>query len=216
MNKKIIFDNHEKEILHQVPANYYQNGVKNNFLQRKWHSGKLNAVLDLIENEPKNVLDVGSASGWFLHNINKKYPKSKCVGIDKYKEAVVYGNKKYKNLKLIYADAHNLPFKAGSFDLIICTEVLEHVKDPDIVLKEIKRVLSKKGDAIIEMDSGNILFRAAWYWWTNLRRGVWMDSHLHVFNIKKLERIIKKSGLKIKRRKVFNYSMGVAFLLKKE
>lgn len=216
MNKKIIFEGHEREILHQVPTDYYQEGVKNNLLQRIWHKGKLKAVLNLIEDEPKNVLDVGSASGWFLSNIHRKYPKSKCIGVDKYKDAVTFGNKKYKSLKLIYADAHNLPFKAETFDLVICTEVLEHVKDPDIVLKEIKRVLSRGGVAIIEMDSGNILFRTAWYWWTNLRRGVWRDSHIHLFNAQKLEKVIKKSGLKIKKKKNFNFTMGVAFLLKKE
>lgn len=216
MSKKIIFEEHEKEILKQVPPNYYQRGIKNNFLQRAWHNGKLKSVESLIDNDPKNILDVGCASGWFLHSLHLKFPKSKCTGVDKYRNAIIYGNKKYKSLKLIYADAHSLPFKAGSFDLIICTEVLEHVKDPQIVLKEIKRVLSKKGVAIIEMDSGNWLFRVSWYWWTNMRKGVWRDSHIHLFDANKLEKLIKKNGFKIKKKKIFNYSMGVAFLLEKE
>lgn len=214
--QKIKFYKGEEELLHQVPPDYYQKGVKTNVLQRSWHSGKLNAVLNLIPEKPGNVLDVGCASGWFLSNIKKKYPASKCVGVDKYKEAVRYGNKKYKNMKLKQADAHKLPFKAKTFELVICTEVLEHVEDPKIVLQEIERVLTRNGHAIIEMDSGNILFRGVWYWWTNLRRGVWKDSHIHAFNTKKLERLIKNSKLEIIEKKNFNYTMGVAFLLKKE
>lgn len=216
MSKKIVFDDHEKEILKQVPPNYYQKGIKENFLQRNWHSGKLKVVMSLIENNPNNILDVGCASGWFLHQIRNKYHDANCVGVDKYRDAVIYGNKKYKSIKLVYADAHKMPFRAGSFDLVICTEVLEHVKEPEAVLKEIKRVLKKNGKAIIEMDSGNFLFRAAWYWWTNIRHGVWRDSHIHLFNANKLEKLIKKSGLKIKQKKIFNFTMGVAFLLEKE
>jgi ubiquinone/menaquinone biosynthesis C-methylase UbiE len=213
---KIKFYKGEKELLSQVPPDYYQKGIRTNFLQRLWHRGKLNAVLSMIENNPTNVLDVGCASGWFLSNLKKKYPNSKCVGVDKYKDAIVYGNKKYKNLKLVYADAHKLPFKSKTFDLVICTEVLEHVEDPKTVVREIERVLVKKGSAVVEMDSGNILFRAAWYWWTNIRRGVWRDSHIHAFNSTKLEKLLKSSKLNIEEKKTFNFTMGVAFLLKKE
>lgn len=216
MKNKIKFDEHEKQILNQVPPDYYQKGINQNKLQNMWHKGKLRIVLSLIENDPQSILDVGSASGWFLNELHKKYPKAKCYGVDKYKKAVDYGNKKYKKLNLKYADAHSLPYKAKSFDLVVCAEVLEHVKDPEKVLKEIKRVLKKDGIAIIEMDSGNFLFRAAWYWWTNMRHGVWQDAHVHLFNVNKLEKIIKKSGFRITKKKIFNFSMGVAFLLEKK
>lgn len=216
MAKKIALSKLEEKILNQVPPDYYQKGVKKNFLQRAWHGGKLKTVFELIEKEPKRVLDVGCASGWFLSEVKRKYPKSKCVGVDVYEKATNYGRKKYKELELISADAHNLPFKTSSFDLVICTEVLEHVDSPDTVLSEIKRVLVKNGHAIIEMDTGNFLFRIAWYWWTNLRKGVWRDSHLHRFTTKKLESILGRSEMKIMKQQIFNYSMGVAFLLKKE
>lgn len=49
----------------------------------------------------------------------------------------------------IVADAHNLPFKDGEFDLVLCTEVLEHVKDPKKVISEIGRVLSSGGQVIL-------------------------------------------------------------------
>lgn len=216
MKKKISFYKGEKELLKQVPPNYYQKGIEENFLQKTWHEGKLRAVTSLIEIDPETILDVGSASGWFLSRVKKKFKKADCIGVDKYRDAIIYGNKKYKNIKLIWADAHKLPFKARTFDLVLCTEVLEHVEDPQVVLSEIKRVLKNDGMAIIEMDSGNILFRASWYWWTNIRKGVWRDAHIHLFNADKLERTIKRSGFKIKKRSFFNFSMGVVFLLEKK
>jgi len=44
-----------------------------------------------------------------------------------------------------WCDVHNLPFKNELFDLVICTEVLEHVKVPQAVLAEIYRVLKPNG-----------------------------------------------------------------------
>lgn len=45
----------------------------------------------------------------------------------------------------IVADAHELPFADESFEVVLCREVLEHVKEPTVVLKEIKRVLKPGG-----------------------------------------------------------------------
>ncbi|MEK7060896.1 MAG: methyltransferase domain-containing protein [Patescibacteria group bacterium] len=214
-------DNHKhhsrldlEEIWDQVPPDYYQNGIKRNFLQYFWHTRKLKSIIDIVDIEPNNILDVGCASGWFLSEISLVYPKAKCTGVDVYKKAIDYGKKTYKKLKLVQADAHNLPFKKNSFDLVICTEVLEHVVDPEKVLGEIKRVLTNDGIAIVEMDSGNFLFKAVWYLWTNARNGVWHHSHIYQFNAKKLERMIEKNGFAIAQKKSFNFSMAVAFNLK--
>lgn len=220
MSSKKIHDSEKEleEIWHQVPVNYYQKGIKENILQRMWHTQKLKIVLDFIgsaNREPKNILDVGCASGWFLSKIKEKYPKSKCSGVDVYKKSIEYGKKLYTSLDLQYADAHRLPFPDKSYDVIICTEVLEHVVEPKKVLEEIRRVLASDGIAIIEMDTGNFLFRLIWHWWTHLRQGVWRDSHIHIFNIEKLEDLIQKSGFLIKKKKLFNATMAVAFLLKK-
>ena len=138
------------------------------------------------------------------------------MGVDIYKEAIDYGNKRYKTIKLIQGDAQQLPFPNEFFDLIICTEVLEHVTFPKKVLNEIERVLTPGGKAILEMDTGNILFRLVWYWWTRIRKSVWTEAHLQFFDSKKLEKLIIKNGFRVIKRKVFNFSMAVAFLVEKK
>ena len=207
------------KIWNQPPVDYYQNGVERSILQKKWHLGKLRATLGLMQSydlKPKKVLDVGCASGWFLNEIAAVYPNAKYYGVDVYEDAVKYGNRTYKQLNLKVSDAHMLPYASKTFDLVVCTEVLEHVIDPDNVLKEIKRVLTDDGIAIIEMDSGNLLFRTIWYWWTNVRHGVWENSHLHLFNTEKLLTVILDSGLRIIKKKTFNYSMAVVFAAVKD
>jgi len=49
----------------------------------------------------------------------------------------------------IVADAHDLPLKDEEFELILCTEVLEHVMDPKKVISEMWRVLKPGGKVIL-------------------------------------------------------------------
>lgn len=202
-------------IIEQVPVDYYQKGIATNVFQKVWHNNKLKKVLDLIQNSPKKILDVGCASGWFLSRIAEEFPKAKCYGIDVYDKGVRYAKKIYPKIEFKVADAHKIPYKNNIFDLVICTEVLEHLDNPKSAILEIKRVLKKDGLAVIELDSGNLLFSIVWYLWRKFAGKVWKDSHLHSFNIEKLEKMIQSCDLKILRKQKFNIGMAMIFLLKK-
>ena len=205
-----------QSVIQQVPLDYYQNGIKHNFLQKTWHTRKLESVISQINFYPKTILDVGCASGWFLYQLKKRYPKAKCFGVDIYKEGVMYGRKKYPKLTLKVADAHALPFKAGMFDLVVCTEVLEHVEKPSKVLLEMQRVLKKNGLGVIELDSGSILFSVVWFLWKKAHGKVWDHAHLHSFSVKKLDVLLKKTGFTIISKKRFNLGMAMVFFVRKK
>lgn len=49
----------------------------------------------------------------------------------------------------VVGDAHNLPFKDEKFDNILCTEALEHLHSPHIVIAEMERVLKRGGKLIL-------------------------------------------------------------------
>ena len=49
----------------------------------------------------------------------------------------------------IVADARSLPFKDGEFDFVLCTEMLEHVKNPFEVESEIRRVTVIGGTLVL-------------------------------------------------------------------
>jgi SAM-dependent methyltransferase len=49
----------------------------------------------------------------------------------------------------LVADAHRLPFKDGEFSTILCTEVLEHLRDPRTAIAEMRRVLRPGGTLIL-------------------------------------------------------------------
>lgn len=208
-----------EEIWDQVPPNYYQKGIEKNILQNIWHKNKLKYVVWAIKSQnkdPQNILDVGCASGWLLSELKKEFKKTEAFGIDVYGKAIDYGKKLYKNINLKKANAHKIPYPDKSFDVIVCSEVLEHVEDPDKVIKEMKRVLRRNGSLVVEIDTGNWLFKFVWFFWTNVRKGVWRDSHIHIFNTDKLKKYFIKNGLKIEKINFFNFSMAVVFTLRKE
>ena len=204
-------------ILNQVPPDYYEKGINTNILQRIWHTKKLSMFKSIISDiKCDNILDIGCAGGTFTNNISKILPKAEITGIDLYSSAIEYGKNKYPHINFILADAHNIPFKNKSFDLIICYETIEHLNNPPQALKEIRRVLKNDGHTIVAMDSGSLLFKIVWWFWEKTKGKVWQGAHIHTYNHKELENIIKKAGFKIKLKHFSHLGMEVSFLLKNE
>ena len=58
--------------------------------------------------------------------------------------------KRYRHIpELVTADLTDLPFDAASFDVVICSHVLEHVPDDRKAMSEIRRVLIPSGTALL-------------------------------------------------------------------
>ena len=53
-----------------------------------------------------------------------------------------------------------LPFDDGSFDLVVCTETLEHVRDVQLLLSEVRRVLEPGGRLAVTTPANRRLIRA--------------------------------------------------------
>lgn len=49
----------------------------------------------------------------------------------------------------IVADAEHLPFEDSSFEVVLCTEVFEHLKHPEQVVREFRRVLAPGGTLLL-------------------------------------------------------------------
>lgn len=210
-----------EKIWSKTPVDYYQKGVEKNILQKIWHQGRVKETIKLlkddcgIDKKGLKLLDVGCASGWFLSQVHGRYPYLKCFGVDVYQKAIEHAQKSYSQFSFSQADAHYLPFQEGFFDIVICFNVLEHVINPQKVMKEIKKVVKKNGVVIIGMDSENYLFALVWWIWKKFKGKVWKSAHLHQFKPKDLDKLFKELDFKIKNKKFINLGMMVVYLLKK-
>lgn len=88
-----------------------------------------------------NFLDVGCADGYLLHLVTSLY-KVPVVGSELSVRALTRAKELF-TVSGIAADAHDLPFADNSFELVLCSEVLEHVTDPRKVVAELARVSSR-------------------------------------------------------------------------
>jgi len=124
----------------------------------KWYSGvaplkgkrTVQILLDYKAKKAK-VLDLGCGTGLTLSVLAKTFPNS--VGCEIGKREVAATKEILKavgvSIPVILYDGYRLPFGNDSFDVVTSVEVYEHVDKPEVMLKEIKRVLKPHGILLI-------------------------------------------------------------------
>lgn len=99
------------------------------------------------------VLDLGCGTGGMLRRLQDRFENVKSFGIDYYAVALNFA-KQVTPCPLLRADAKNLPFQRGSFDVVLCLDVL-YTKEVfpafDAVLGEIRHLLTKQGILILQV-----------------------------------------------------------------
>ncbi|HOJ31918.1 MAG TPA: class I SAM-dependent methyltransferase [Candidatus Hydrogenedentes bacterium] len=98
-----------------------------------------------------------------------------------------------------------LPFREDSFDIVVCTDVIEHVRYPLHLLKEIHRILKPDGAAILSVPNqynvehrlkilfgGNILAR-----WDHKDFHAWDYFHLHFWTWRDFQDFVRVGGFEI-------------------
>jgi len=98
----------------------------------------------LVNHPVQNVLDLGCGIGNSADLFFKIDKSISWTGVDieNSPEAMM---RKRQDLNFITFDGIKLPFEDNYFDLIYCKQVLEHVRHPSPLLKEVQRVLKPGG-----------------------------------------------------------------------
>lgn len=198
------------KVIAQVPVNYYQNGVETNLLQKYWHSKKWRTLSRFLGDISRGkLLDVGCADGTTAVYIAKQYPKIEVYGMDYFDKVIKYAKKIHPEVEFLHGDAHKIPFKPKTFDVVVATEVLEHLENPKQALSEIHRVLKPGGILIIGQDTDSLLFRIIWWFWSRWKGSVWDNSHISCVTPNILMKNVKKSGFRIKKFEFINLKMEI-------
>lgn len=200
-----------------VPANWYDQSIKVDALQRFWHRRRFEEVSNVIEPVSGVVLDLGCNDGTFSKVVLEKTGAKSLVGIDVVKKTVDWANKhwaKTGRMKFRVEDAHKLPYKSGTFDAVFALEMLEHVFNPLKVLTEAKRVLKKGGYGVFLVPSDSDLFKFVWFLWLKFypRGKIWRETHIQTYRGNYLPKIVKKAGFTIEIDKKF--LLGMLHLVK--
>lgn len=106
------------------------------------------------ENPCNKMLNLGTGEGDYDQALSA-YTKL-LIGSDINKTDIALAQKingHVKNLSYEVHDALSSNFKDQHFDIVVCTEVIEHVGDPNALLKEISRILRPGGYAVLTFPS---------------------------------------------------------------
>ncbi len=126
-----------------MTSNYRKNSTKNpiaKFFLNNFYTVLLSELKIL---KPNSVLDVGCGEGFTLNKLQQAKIGKQLEGIEYIDEAIALGKKLHPTLVIKKGNIYKLPYKANSFDVVVCTEVLEHLDDPGNALMELKRVAKK-------------------------------------------------------------------------
>lgn len=99
-----------------------------------------------------SILDVGSGAGQILgHLLRESRPDAAIVAADLSPRMLRRARNRIKSSRPVYAaaDLTHLPFADGSFDLVTCGWVIEHLPDPEPGLREMCRVLAPGGSLLL-------------------------------------------------------------------
>lgn len=147
----------------------------------------------------KRVLDVGCATGY----LDKQLKRDGCyvVGIEVDREAANLANR-YCD-KVLVRDVEKLeelPYSAGFFDVIVMSEVLEHLKRPDLVLLKLKKYLATDGYVVASVPNVArfeirlaLLFGKFEYG----SHGALSPTHLRFFTLKTAKRLFEENGYEV-------------------
>lgn len=127
-----------------------------NYLAKIWHeAATLNNNIIISEIEPKanvNILDIGFFRGDLVTKRFKKNKNSQIYGVDIDAKAISSA----KDLGIItkkYNIEKGLPYKSDFFDIVVANQIIEHLIDIDLFVKEIFRVLKPYGYVVVSTEN---------------------------------------------------------------
>ncbi|EKD65338.1 MAG: methyltransferase type 11 [uncultured bacterium] len=179
----------------QLPTNFIKHTTKNP-LQKLLINNFYSTLVSLAKPiNPNTVLDAGCGEGFTLNKLMSNNIGKSIEGVEYTKEAITLGKKLFPKAKIKSGSIYELPYKNNSFDLVICTEVLEHMEYPQKALLEALRVSKKH---IILSVPNEPFFRIA-----NLLTGKYVNEfgnspgHINHWTFFSFQDFIKKRGIKI-------------------
>ena len=142
------------------------------------------------------ALDLGCGEGYFTNALAEM--GFDCVGVDISEKVLAENRQKYPTLRFEFQDLQQpLNFDDHSFDLVWCSEVLEHLCDPLHTIKEIERVLCVGGGSIVTVPYHGLLKNVLIALFAFERHYDPEYPHVQYFTRNTLSRLFEKAGLKV-------------------
>jgi 2-polyprenyl-3-methyl-5-hydroxy-6-metoxy-1,4-benzoquinol methylase len=147
---------------------------------------------------PGRVLDVGCSSGYLSERLQAQ--GASVVGLEMDERAAAYARRFCEAVHVGDVETMDLPFEPGSFDAILCGDLLEHLRDPEAFLTRVRPLLRPGGSLVLSTPNVanwsirlSLLFGRFRY----TERGILDRTHTHLFTRKTLLETLEASGYRV-------------------
>jgi ubiquinone/menaquinone biosynthesis C-methylase UbiE len=129
----VVIGNHTQKYTARNPA------IR--LLTERWVAN-LERMFDLVGRDPSgppaHALEVGCGEGVIADRMQRRW--GEVVALDLPDAGLRADWRRYPEPRFLHASAHELPFGDHRFDVVVAAEVLEHLPDPELGLREMARV----------------------------------------------------------------------------
>jgi SAM-dependent methyltransferase len=157
------------------------------------------AFIAFLRPEPgMRVLEVGSGLGLLAAEVAASADGIQVVGVER-SPAQIAAAARHPNVAYVEGDAHELDFPVGGFDLVYARYLLEHVRDPETVVREMRRVARPGGRiaacendiSLLRLDPPCPTFERVWTAFAAYQRRLGGDALIG----RRLYRLFRTAGL---------------------
>ena len=152
------------------------------------------------------LLDVGCGRGLLSNFTKHREYVGLDISLDQLKSSMWLGSGKYYRVN---ASAVLLPFRDNVFELVVCTEVIEHLprKFTEACISEVYRILKKGGTAVFSTPNIAYLYNRLRFLFKGELMGFEHEEHVQFFNYGRLRSMLEKAGFREIRRHGFDVIM---------
>lgn len=151
-------------------------------------------ILDFIRSEDQDILDLGCGEGITLERLIKHFPGRNIQGIDILPENVAICETLQLPARL--GDVYALDCQDSSQDVVLFLEVLEHLPEPEIAIREINRILRPGGRVLILFPNDRMFFFSRLIT-CRFREAFYDPGHVRQWTIADVTRLVSSSGFQL-------------------
>jgi 2-polyprenyl-3-methyl-5-hydroxy-6-metoxy-1,4-benzoquinol methylase len=148
----------------------------------------------------RRVLDVGCSSGYLARPLSER--GNTIVGLELDRTAARLARAWCENVFVGDVETMELPLEPASFDVVLCGDVVEHLRDPVAALARLRPYLRPGGRLVLSTPNvANWAIRLSLLFgrWRYTDRGILDGSHTHLFTRKTLREAIVQAGYEVDR-----------------
>jgi 2-polyprenyl-3-methyl-5-hydroxy-6-metoxy-1,4-benzoquinol methylase len=144
------------------------------------------------------VLDVGCSSGYLA----RKLVEQGCsvIGIEVDSQAAEAARNVCEEVLVGDVETMHLPFEPASFDVVLCGDTIEHLRNPGRFLERVHPLLRRDGRLVLttpNVANWSMRFGLLFGQWRYTERGILDRTHLHLFTRRTLIETLEAAGFQI-------------------